>query len=296
MDNLISFAPVNYDFSVEAAFFPEVLADSGCAGASFEGSDEDHVAGASCSERDRLILEHMKTVRMVARRIHERLPQHVAMEDLISAGTIGLIDAATKFDSTKKVQFRSYAEFRIKGAILDSLRVLDWGSRDLRKKGRAIQDAIQSLTQSLGRVPTEQETCHKLGMKLPEFQLLLGDLKGLEVGSLNVVRGEESEEQELAYIPGSPEEDPLFRCLQGEMKQGLADAIDDLPERERMVLTLYYYEELTMKEIGEVLGVVESRVSQIRSSAVLHLRASMAAFGKSKNQVVGAKRPGKRVA
>ncbi len=113
-------------------------------------------------------------------------------------------------------------------------------------------------------------------LTLAEYQQLLGDLKGLEIGSLHMERSEDSGDEELAYIPGSPEEDPLFRCLKGEMKQRLTDAIDELPEKERMVLTLYYYEELTMKEIGLTLGVVESRVSQIHSSAVLRLRSSLA--------------------
>jgi len=115
-------------------------------------------------------------------------------------------------------------------------------------------------------------------LTLNEFQQLLGDLKGLEIGSLHMERTEDSGDQELAYIPGSPDEDPLFRCLKGELKQRLTDAIDELPERERLVLTLYYYEELTMKEIGLTLGVVESRVSQIHSAAVLRLRVALAAL------------------
>jgi RNA polymerase sigma factor for flagellar operon FliA len=231
-------------------------------------------------ERDRLLLEHLSTVRYIARRIHERLPQHVELEDLVSAGVVGLIDAFNKFDHSKKVQFKSYAQFRIRGAILDSLRILDWSPRELRRKGRAVQDAIQALTQTLQRTPTEPEIAKKLNLGLNEYQLLLGDLKGLEIGSLNLEHTEDSGEEELAYVAGSPEEDPLFRCLQGEMRQRLVDATEDLPEKERMVLTLYYYEELTMKEIGLTLGVVESRVSQIHSSAVVRLRATLQGFCK----------------
>jgi RNA polymerase sigma factor for flagellar operon FliA len=217
-------------------------------------------------------------VRYLARRIHERLPQHVELEDLVSAGVVGLIDAFNKFDHSKKVQFKSYAQFRIRGAILDSLRILDWSPRELRRKGRAVQDAIQALTQTLQRTPAEPEIAKELNLGLNEYQLLLGDLKGLEIGSLNLEHTEDSGEEELAYVAGSPEEDPLFRCLQGEMRQRLVDAIEDLPEKERMVLTLYYYEELTMKEIGLTLGVVESRVSQIHSSAVVRLRATLQGF------------------
>jgi RNA polymerase sigma factor for flagellar operon FliA len=215
-------------------------------------------------------------VRYLARRIHERLPQHVELDDLISAGVVGLIDAFSKFDNTKQVQFKSYAQFRIRGAILDSLRTLDWSPRELRRKGRAVEEAIRSVTHKLGRVPAEPEIAREMDMGLSEFQQLLGELKGLEIGSLHLERTENSGDEELAYIPGSPDDDPLFRCLQGEMKQRLTDAIEELPEKERMVLTLYYYEELTMKEIGLTLGVVESRVSQIHSSAVLRLRAALA--------------------
>lgn len=230
----------------------------------------------TATDRDVLLMEHLPTVRYLARRIHERLPQHVDLDDLISAGVVGLIDAFSKFDHTKKVQFKSYAQFRIRGAILDSLRTLDWSPRELRRKGRAVEEAIRSVTQRVGRAPLEQEIAKEMELTLSEYQLLLGELKGLEIGSLHMERSEDSGDEELAYVPGAPEDDPLFRCLKGEMKQRLADAIDDLPEKERMVLTLYYYEELTMKEIGVTLGVVESRVSQIHSSAVVRLRASLA--------------------
>jgi RNA polymerase sigma factor FliA len=231
-------------------------------------------------DRDLVLLEHLPTVRYLARRIHERLPQHVELDDLISAGVVGLIDAFTKFDHTKRVQFKSYAQFRIRGAILDSLRTLDWSPRELRRKGRTVEEAMRTLTQRFGRAPMEHEVASEMGLELHEYQLLLGNLKGLEIGSLHMERSEDSGDEELSYVPGPVEDDPLFRCLKGEMKQRLVDAIDGLPEKERLVLTLYYYEELTMKEIGATLGVVESRVSQIHSSAVLRLRAALGNFGK----------------
>jgi RNA polymerase sigma factor for flagellar operon FliA len=259
------------------------LNDAGLARAAvfapFTGNDLETTAAIEsdgATERDLLLMEHLPTVRYLARRIHERLPQHVELDDLVSAGVIGLIDAFSKFDHTKQVQFKSYAQFRIRGAILDSLRTLDWSPRDLRRKGRAVEEAIRSVTHRVGRAPSEPEIAKEMKLTLAEYQLLLGDLKGLEIGSLHMERSEDSGDEELAYIPGSPEDDPLFRCLKGEMKQRLADAIDELPEKERMVLTLYYYEELTMKEIGLTLGVVESRVSQIHSSAVVRLRAALA--------------------
>jgi RNA polymerase sigma factor for flagellar operon FliA len=211
-------------------------------------------------EQERVLLEHLPIVRFLARRIHERLPQHVEIEDLVSAGVVGLMDAFAKFDPAKKVQFRSYAQFRILGAILDSLRTLDWSPRELRRKGRAVEEAIRVLTARLGHAPGEAEVAAELGQSLDEYQQLLGDLKGLEIGTLHLERNEDSGEEELTYIPGRPEEDPLFRCL---------------PDRERLVMTLYYYEEMTMREIGLALGVVESRVSQVHASAVVHLRAAL---------------------
>lgn len=226
-------------------------------------------------EQERVLLEHLPIVRFLARRIHERLPQHVDIEDLVSAGVVGLMDAFAKFDPAKKVQFRSYAQFRIRGAILDSLRTLDWSPRELRRKGRAVEEAIRVLTARLGRPPGEGEVADEMRLGIAEYQQLLGDLKGLEIGTLHVERNEDSGEDELAYVPGRPEEDPLFCCLRGELEERLADAIAHLPERERLVMTLYYYEEMTMREIGLALGVVESRISQVHASAVMHLRATL---------------------
>ena len=239
-------------------------------------SSETAYSTPTTAEREQLLMEHLPSVRYIARRIHERLPQHVELEDLVSAGIVGLIDAIAKFDYTKQVQFKSYSQFRIRGAILDSLRTVDWSPRELRRKGRAVEEAIRSTTKRLGRVPAEQEIAKEMEVSLSDYQALVGDLKGLEIGTLHMERSEESGDEELAYVAGSPEDEPLFRCLKGEMKQRLADAIEELPEKERMVLTLYYFEELTMKEIGLTLGVVESRVSQVHASAVLHLRAALA--------------------
>jgi RNA polymerase sigma factor for flagellar operon FliA len=227
------------------------------------------------SEQERVLLEHLPIVRFLARRIHERLPQHVDIEDLVSAGVVGLMDAFSKFDPDKKVQFRSYAQFRIRGAILDSLRTLDWSPRELRRKGRAVEEAIRALTARMGHAPDEAEVAVQMGLKLDEYQQLLGDLKGLEIGTLHLERNEDSGEEELSYIPSRPEDDPLFNCLRGELEERLTEAIQNLPDRERLVMSLYYYEEMTMHEIGLALGVVESRVSQVHASAVVHLRSAL---------------------
>jgi RNA polymerase sigma factor for flagellar operon FliA len=238
------------------------------------------VGGASLnSEQEKILLEHLPIVRFLARRIHERLPQHVDIEDLVSAGVVGLMDAFAKFDPEKKVQFRSYAQFRIRGAILDSLRTLDWSPRELRRKGRAVEEAIRVLTARAGRAPGETEVAAEMGLALEDYQQLLGDLKGLEIGTLHMERNEDSGDEELAYVPGRPDEDPLFRCLRGELEERLSEAIASLPDRERLVMTLYYYEEMTMREIGIALGVVESRVSQVHASAVVHLRSALKDLG-----------------
>jgi RNA polymerase sigma factor for flagellar operon FliA len=236
-------------------------------------------------EQEKLMMENLPIVRFIARRIHERLPQHVPIEDLYSAGVVGLLDALSKFDPSKQVQFRSYAQFRIRGAILDNLRTLDWSPRELRRKGRAIEQAIQALTAQFGRAPNDLEIAARLHLDLAAYQQLLGELKGLEIGTLHSERSEDSGEEELVYLPNRPEDDPLFRFLHVEMRERLTQAINELPERERLVMTLYYYEETTMKEIGLILGVVESRISQIHASAVLHLRARLADFATRKEPI-----------
>ena len=197
------------------------------------------------------------------------------IEDLYSAGVLGLLDAFGRFDPSKQVLFRTYAQHRIRGAILDSLRTLDWSPRELRRKGRAVEDAIQTLIAQFQRSPIDIEIAQKLNISLAAYQQLLGELKGLEVGSLQSERSEDSDEEALDLIPGRPDDDPLFHYLDGEMRERLTTAIDELPERERLVMTLYYYEETTMREIGLILDVVESRVSQIHASAVFHLRARL---------------------
>jgi RNA polymerase sigma factor for flagellar operon FliA len=280
--------------SFEIDFVPgaQMLPPAMLSGVASYGVKLDPSATITPEQRDRLLLEHLPTVRFVARRIHERLPQHVDIEDLVSAGIVGLIDAFAKFDHAKQVQFKSYAQFRIRGAILDSLRTLDWSPRELRRKGRAIEETIRLLTQQLGRSPSEAEIADGMKMTLGEYQALLGELKGLEIGSLNLERNEDGGDDELSYLPGSDRDEPLFQCLKGELRQRLIDAIETLPEKERMVLTLYYYEELTMKEIGLTLGVVESRVSQIHSAAVVRLRAAMADLGAEKSAATNRKKAG----
>jgi len=229
------------------------------------------------SECDQLLLEQLPQVKYIARRIHERLPQHVPFDDLLHAGIVGLIDAMHKFDAGKNVRFASYAKFRIRGAILDSLRDMDWSPRDLRRKARRLESTLQRLQTELGRSATEPELAAAMEMTLDEFQHMLDEIRGLEVGSLQIESLEDGRETDLSEtIPGPSDQDPFTVCMKEERRRMLADAISRLPEREQQVLALYYQEELTMKEVGAVLGVGESRVSQIHSMAVARLRSDLA--------------------
>jgi len=228
------------------------------------------------ADRERLLMEQLPQVRYIARRIHERLPRHVPFEDLVHAGVVGLIDAFNKFDHDKHVQFSSYAKFRIRGAILDSLRDLDWSPRELRRKARSIDEAYRHLSGILGRAPNTTELAAELRLSLEQLQSLMADIDGLEIGSLQIESPRDGKAEDLCeYLPNAPEDTPYFRCLRSEMKDLLARVISELPEKEQRVLSLYYFEELTMKEVGTVLDIGESRVSQIHSLAVVHLRTRL---------------------
>ena len=233
------------------------------------------------AERDAQLLELLPQVRYIARRIHSRLPAHVPFDDLLQAGVVGLLDALHKFDPRRKVQLESYMKFRIRGAILDELRSLDWSPRELRRKGRRIEEAEQQLRAKLGREPAAPELARALGISIGQFHRLAGELRGLDLASLQQVASapEDGVEHDRASRLASPEADnPLSLCTGQEQRTRLEEGIRRLPERERLALTLYYYEELTMKEVGEVLAVGESRVSQLHSSALARLRGCLGPF------------------
>ena len=227
------------------------------------------------ADRDQVIIAYLPLVQKIAKGVHARLPEQVELSDLVSAGTLGLVDAYNKYESAKRVPFGAYATIRIRGAIIDSLRLLDWSPRSLRRKAREIQEAISGLTRQLGRAPSEAEIASVMRISLEEYQQLLGGLHGLAIGSLHAEPSAGGEE-ELAYVPDPTEKGPLFRCMESEMRQRIARAIDALPDRERLAVTLYYYEEMTQPEIGIVLGVGASRISQLLTSATLRLRSSLA--------------------
>jgi RNA polymerase sigma factor for flagellar operon FliA len=228
------------------------------------------------AERERLLTDHLPDVRYIAQRIHDRLPGHVPLEDLVHAGIVGLIEAVDRFDPSKHTQLATYAKFRIRGAILDSLRAADWSPRSLRKRARALAEANRTLSGELGRAPSEAELAERLSLSLSEFQQLLTELNGLNLGSLESFSdGESQDEEAAAYRQNGQEEDPFGMCLKEELRSVLAEALEILAERERQVISLYYFEELTMKEVGAALEIGESRVSQIHSLAIVRLRSRL---------------------
>jgi RNA polymerase sigma factor FliA len=227
--------------------------------------------------RNELILSELSQVYYLARRIHERLPQHVPLEDLVHAGVLGLIEAVRKYNPNKNASLKSFASFRIRGAILDSLRALDWGSRPLRKKGRNVAESITRLANKLGRQPTEDEVAADLDMEVSELHNLLRRLDGLHiVGQMAGSRFDDSETQDLIEnAPANENESPFEICLRSERRDYLIQAIKTLSEKEQMVISLYYREELTMREVASVMDLAESRVSQIHSLAITKLRAAI---------------------
>lgn len=227
------------------------------------------------SERQALIEAHLPQVRYIAERMLAKLPSSVDRDDLIGAGVLGLLDAVEKYDELRGVQFKTYAETRIRGAMLDSLRELDWSSRSLRARAREIEVAARKIEQEKGRMAEEEELAAELGLELPAFQTLLGELRGLTLVELDN-HDEDAPGNSAWQVPDNPEHSPLREYERQESREKLIAAINRLPERERQVVALYYVEELTMKETGAVLGLTESRVSQIHTQALIHLRAVLA--------------------
>jgi RNA polymerase sigma factor for flagellar operon FliA len=228
----------------------------------------------STEERERLILEHLPQVRLIARRIHERVPENVILDDLISAGVVGLIAAIDRFDPRHNVKLKTYAEYKIRGAILDSLRGLDWAPRQKRRMARQVQAAILAASHKLHREPTEEEIAGELEINLVEYHEWLADLQGLKIGTLEYA-GDEGQDV-LSYAADDEAKLPSRLFERAELEKLLAEAIEQMPHIDRTVISLYYREELTLREIGEVVHLHPSRISQLKSQAVLRLRAYMA--------------------
>ena len=216
--------------------------------------------------RDEIVVDHLPLVKAIAIRVHENLPVHVDLDDLIHAGVLGLFDAVTKYDSTKNVAFHAYAKHRIKGAILDSLRQLDWASRDLRKRQKQVDSVTHDLSLKLGRNPTETEVANQLGVGLERWRRMQMEMR--TVGLVSTTPNPDQERERTQEFAATPDYQPDRMCERRQLQHTLAHAIGTLPERYQKVVFLYYTNELTMKEIGDVLGVNESRVSQIHKTAL----------------------------
>jgi RNA polymerase sigma factor for flagellar operon FliA len=230
------------------------------------------------SKRDQVVLEHLPLAKSIAARVHEGLPLHVDLDDLVHAGVLGLFDAATKYDPDKQVAFASYAKHRIKGAILDSLRQLDWASRDLRRRHKQVEAATRDLAAELHRTPTEQEIADRLGVDVERWHQMMLDMRNVGLISANT-RSNEHDELPAPDFPGSPEMQPDNMCAKEQLRGVLDQAMGVLPERYKQVVVLYYTNDMTMKEIGGVLGINESRVSQIHKSALEKMQVALQGAG-----------------
>lgn len=231
--------------------------------------------------QEQMVIQYAPLIKYIAGRLALRLPSHISLDDLISSGIIGLIDAIHKFDPSKNISFKTYAEFRIKGAILDELRSLDWIPRSVRKKSHVIEKAYAELERHLGRPAEAEEVCQALGLDLEEFFQLLDETKAVSLVELEGVwkanrSAPEVTETEISEILQDDNvRDPFLALHFSELQEIMVRAIDSLPDKEKLLVSLYYYEELTMKEIGEIMGYTESRISQLHTQAVLRLRGKL---------------------
>jgi len=228
----------------------------------------------TAEEREQLILEQMPQVRHIARRIHETLPGNVSLEDLISSGVIGLITAVDNFDSSQPVKLKTYAEYKIRGAIFDSLRSMDWASRHRRKKYKDIEAAISAAGTRLQCSPTEEEIAEEMKISVTEYWSRLVEVQGLTIGSLAASVGGDGTMDLLSTIADNGEL-PSMAVERRELEKLIAEAVEVLPEKEKLIVALYYQEELTLREISEIVNLGTSRVSELKTTSILRLRASI---------------------
>jgi RNA polymerase sigma factor for flagellar operon FliA len=231
-------------------------------------------------QKDELILEYAPLIRFIAQKIAIRLPSNIELDDLISSGVIGLMDAIEKYDPTRDNKFKTYAEFRIRGAILDELRSQDWVPRSVRDKAKLLDRTTADLENDLGRSPTEEEVAEKLEMSVEEYYDLLNQVKPVSVLSMDdqATFSNSDKKSILNLLEGCKLHNPHVQLNIKSVKEVVAKSIEDLPERQRLVLSLYYYEDLNLKEIGKILRVTESRVSQLHAQAISRLRTKLSQF------------------
>ncbi|MBC7467593.1 MAG: FliA/WhiG family RNA polymerase sigma factor [Bdellovibrio sp.] len=229
-------------------------------------------------QKEELIKEYAPLIKFVAQKIAVRLPPNIELDDLISAGSIGLMDAIDKWDPSRDNKFKTYAEFRIRGSILDELRAQDWVPRSVRDKSKALDRTVAQLEIDLGRNPTDEEISSKLSMSMDEFHDLVNQVRPVSLLSIDdQPTFSDSDKKSISnLLEGSKSGNPFNQLNVKVIKDVVAKAIEELPERQRLVLSLYYFEDLNLKEIGQVLRVTESRVSQLHAQAVTRLRAKLA--------------------
>ena len=238
---------------------------------------------AKIALRDELTLKHLPLVKVIALSLHRSLPEHVDLDDMVHAGILGLLDAASKYDSEKHVIFSGYAKHRIRGAIIDSLRQLDWASRDMRRRHKQVEAAIHDLAGTLQRAPIEAEIAEKLGMDVTGFRAMMVNLGNLNLFSTST-RANENQDYSNSDYPDKPEGRPDQIFERQELRNTLSEAVTKLPDRYQRVVLMYYNKEMTMKEIGEVLGINESRVSQIHKSALEKMSTVLETIGITSSQ------------
>jgi len=234
-------------------------------------------AATNLDARDQLVIDHVPLVKSMAQRLVQRLPSQVEMNDLISVGVLGLIDAAGRYKPTLGVPFDAFARRRVHGAMLDALRELDWAPRSLRRLRREMDSTVANLRHTLGREPEESEIAAAMDLSPQEYDKALEQLRTLEIGSLRQLEAPAPDGTSLLELCVDSSEGAVAQLERKELREHLARAIEQLPERERHILALYYEQELTLAEIGEVIGVGESRVCQLRSLALSRLRTALRA-------------------
>ncbi len=239
--------------------------------------------------KEKLILEYAPLIKFIAQKIAVRLPSNIEFDDLVSSGVIGLMDAIDKYDPTRDNKFKTYAEFRIRGAILDELRAQDWVPRSVREKAKQLERTHVRLEQKLGRMPTEDEITKELQISKEEYYDLLNQVKSVSILSLDEAGSFNSSDRKsiLSLLESCKIPSPIANLNLKAVKEVVTKAIESLPEKQRLVLSLYYYEDLNLKEIGEVLEVTESRVSQLHTQAILWLRRKLRSYFEKEGEDIG---------
>jgi RNA polymerase sigma factor for flagellar operon FliA len=231
----------------------------------------------SAEQKDKLIMEYAPLIKFIAQKIAVRLPSNIELDDLISSGVIGLMDAIEKYDPTRDNKFKTYAEFRIRGSILDELRAQDWVPRSVRDKAKLLDRTIIELEAEMGRSPSDEEISQRLSITMEEFHDLVNQVRPVSVLSIDdsATFSNVDKKSILNILEGTKFNNPYNQLNIKSVKEIVAKAIEELPERQRLVLSLYYYEDLNLKEIGKILRVTESRVSQLHAQAITRLRAKL---------------------